>query len=543
VAKLEFEIVSRKLKTVIIDTDGHKQTVVMPDSEAKPEGEMIREALEFQRLMKIAEGVYTPEYIQEMAQSRDLNLEESAIEISALMALQGLLEDYLTKAADDAEERDFLKPILGEVNEWETNVQALVPELCKQNIEPVFDTGFSKLPDLKTDILTFIMRHIYVWSAGDALRALGGKDVTRDAFESAYKQILSEQDRLYDWLANALSNYCSEWARSILDEAEKLNLNLQGLRRLIGLEPADDLEPGSESELAALTNVMTRYPESFLSPIDRLSNKAFNGELPEKKMVPLAMERKGSKKQITTLVCIDFEELDNAVQIKGKKELTAYDRMVHDAITTLYVDGGNEYITPQMIYQTMTGKPNAYLNPKQAEEISESLTKCMYTKVTINADEEAKAYGFDTFRYEGSLISGERVTATLNGNVLECLHIFREPVLYEYANKKNQIGRFDIKLLDSPINKNKEILTLQGYLSRRILSMKGSSNLSKTIVYDTVYKHLKVEAASAGALRVKKGKVRQQVKTILDYWKAEGFISGYVENTQKQEKYSVTVEI
>jgi hypothetical protein len=190
-----------------------------------------------------------------------------------------------------------------------------------------------------------------------------------------------------------------------------------------------------------------------------------------------------------------------------------------------------------------TGKPNAYLNPKQAEEISESLTKCMYTKVTINADEEAKAYGFDTFRYEGSLISGERVTATLNGNVLECLHIFREPVLYEYANKKNQIGRFDIKLLDSPINKNKEILTLQGYLSRRILSMKGSSNLSKTIVYDTVYKHLKVEAASAGALRVKKGKVRQQVKTILDYWKAEGFISGYVENTQKQEKYSVTVEI
>ena len=142
----------------------------------------------------------------------------------------------------------------------------------------------------------------------------------------------------------------------------------------------------------------------------------------------------------------------------------------------------------------------------------------MYSRVIIDASEEAKAYGFDSFKYDGSLISGERVTATLNGNVLECLRILRPPVLYDYANKKNQIGRFDIKLLNSPINKTEEIITLQGYLYRRILSMKGSSNLSKTIVYDTVYNQIDVKAASPGALRKKKSKVRDQVKTILDYW-------------------------
>lgn len=287
----------------------------------------------------------------------------------------------------------------------------------------------------------------------------------------------------------------------------------------------------------------TKYPINFLSPTDKVTQYAFEGKITGDQLRELAMERRGSKKQITTLASIDFDKLNGSVQIKGRRELTTYDREVHDAIITLYVDGSNEYITPQMIYQVMTGNPDAYLNPKQAEAISDSITKCMYSRLIIDAGEEAKAYGFDSFKYDGNLISGERVTATLNGNVLECLRILRPPVLYEYANKKNQIGRFDIKLLNSPINKTEEIITLQGYLYRRILSMKGSSNLSKTIVYDTVYNQIEVTAASDGALRKKKSKVRDQIKRILDYWKQENFISGYVENKRGQAIYSVTVRV
>src|SRR5690606_22544557 len=113
------------------------------------------------------------------------------------------------------------------------------------------------------------------------------------------------------------------------------------------------------------------------------------------------------------------DNLNESVQIKGHGGLTPYDREVHDAIITLFVDGGNEYITPQMIYRVMTGNPKAYLNPKQAEAITESITKCMYSRLIIDASEEAKAYGFDSFKYDGPLISGERVTASLNGTVVE----------------------------------------------------------------------------------------------------------------------------
>ena len=108
--------------------------------------------------------------------------------------------------------------------------------------------------------------------------------------------------------------------------------------------------------------------------------------------------------------------------------------------------------------------------------------------------------------------------------------------------KKDQIGRLDIRLLNSPVNKNEENITLQGYLYRRILSMKGS-NLSKTIVYDTVYKQLEVSAKSDGGLRKKKHKVRETAKTIFEYWKEQGFISGYSENYHGTECYSVTIRL
>lgn len=322
---------------------------------------------------------------------------------------------------------------------------------------------------------------------------------------------------------------------NLLKDKDKLKKAFDAyIKRLKELEEKDETP-------AAVVN--TIYPANFLAPTDKVSNLAFSNELTGDSIQKLAMERRGSKKQITTLASIDFDSLNGSVQIKGRKELTAYDREVHDAIITLYVDGGNEYITPQMIYQVMTGDPKARLEKKQAEAISESITKCMYSRLIIDASEEAKAYGFDSFKYDGSLISGERVIASLNGTVVECLRVLRTPVLYEYASRKNQIGRFDIKLLNTPINKTEEIITLQGYLYRRILTMKNNPNISKTIVYDTVYNQLDIKAASPGALRKKKSKVRDQIKTILDYWKQEKFIAGYVENKRGQIVYSVTIRI
>lgn len=315
----------------------------------------------------------------------------------------------------------------------------------------------------------------------------------------------------------------------------------------LGKVTAEDVEQALNKlrifEQRPIYNITTRKPENFLSPVDKVSNNAFEGLLNSNKPLALAMEKKGSKKPITVMVSINFDDMQG-VTIRGRKELTPYDREVHDAIVTLYVVGGNDIITLQMIYRTITGDPNARLTAKQAEAISNSITKLMYSNITIDATEELKAYyGVDDFKYNGYLLTIERVIATVNNTVLDAIHVMRLPILYEYANYKDQIGRVDIKLLNTPVNKNEEVITLQNYLMRRILSIKNpNSILSPSIVYDTIYEHLNITAPTQGALRKKKANIRKQIKTILTYWKKEGFITAFTENKRGQEVHSVTIQ-
>ena len=298
-------------------------------------------------------------------------------------------------------------------------------------------------------------------------------------------------------------------------------------------------------------NTKTRRPDNFLTPTDRVSNLAFNYEIGKEntifyggKRVPVAIETRGSKKKIDTLVSIDFDEMEAyGVEITGSKQLTTFDREVHDAIVTLNIEGENEYITPQMIYQTMTGNAAARLVGKQAELISESTTKMMYSGLSIDASQEAAVYGFESFKYKGHLLPAEKITASLNGNIVECLHILRVPPLYDYANRKNQVGRVSIKMLDTPVSKTEETAILQGYLLRRVMTIKNPNNKqSNNVLYDTIYKQLEISAPSDGALRKKKADVRKKVKAILDYWKAQAFIKDYTENKKGQEMYSVTIK-
>ena len=295
----------------------------------------------------------------------------------------------------------------------------------------------------------------------------------------------------------------------------------------------------TDEERRELEEVKVSYPASYITPIDKVSNKAFEGVLNSTEPIGVEVVKKAkSRKPIYTLVTIDIAELEG-VKINGRRELTAFDREVHDAIITLFVEGGNTYITVNMIYQMMTGKRGAHCSSKQAQAISDAITKLMFSHAVIDASQEAQLRGLDKARYDSNLLNAKRLTVSANGQTTEAIKILDTPILYDYAERRNQIGRFDVKLLDSPVNKTEENIVLDGYLRRRILSMKGSSKLSPTIKYDTVYKQLEITAGSESSLRNKKMKVRNTVKKLLDFYKKEGFIKGYVENAHKSEKNKI----
>lgn len=291
-------------------------------------------------------------------------------------------------------------------------------------------------------------------------------------------------------------------------------------------------------------NISVLFPTERVVTTDKVSRLTFENELEKLGSTDANLGSHESKINLTSRVFLDLS--DAKITINGKQGLEPYDNEVHRAITTCYYSGGNEYMTPQMIFRAMTGNPDARLGDKQREQINKSLDTLMYGRLFIEGSkEEAKAWkfeGLEAFEYEGTIIQAEKITAVISGERTEVIHILRPPVLFEYAEKKNQISRLPIKYLNTPMRKTMEGINLQGYLLGRIELMKNNSSYSKNIVYQTVYDYLKIEAPNDNALRKKQYQIRNNIKIILDYWKEEKYIKGYTENKKGRRIYSLTVK-
>ena len=82
-------------------------------------------------------------------------------------------------------------------------------------------------------------------------------------------------------------------------------------------------------------------------------------------------EYEEAKIVIDNLVAIHFDfkgMKEKGFNIFGSERLNFFDRIVLDTITTLYIDGHNEYITPSMIFHVMVGRINKGLSSNYAKE-------------------------------------------------------------------------------------------------------------------------------------------------------------------------------
>lgn len=358
------------------------------------------------------------------------------------------------------------------------------------------------------------------------------KDIKKLTFSKDYNDIVTKEELI-------------EAINSLKGFAEKLNMiptDLEGtteykeeIKNVI-----ENIEAtGRIQEFTKLPK--TCYPDEYISGTARVNNLLFEGKLNEQLQL-IGTESRGNK-ELTVKASIDFEGLEG-VKLSNRN-INSYDREVHDSIVSLYVDGENKYITPLMVYRTMTGNPQAKFSKsgKNFKDITDSIEKCSQTRVYIDATEEAQAKGYDIDQpiFKENLIYTRSISGFHNGELSEWIEILSTPILYKYANSKNQVARMDIKLLNTPINKNEENIILQGYLRKRIQAMKGS-RINKNIRYDTTFKQLNIKSASDGALRKKHSKLRSTIKEILNYWKDEGFIKNYKENIgAKNSRESITI--
>ena len=283
-----------------------------------------------------------------------------------------------------------------------------------------------------------------------------------------------------------------------------------------------------EEVIKKLVSVKTALLKTILIDLNKISQKAFNTDintaLYKDEPAKIAMEKKGTNKEINTFVSMNFDlakMTKEGLSIIGTEKLTNFDKIILDAINSLFIEGHNIYITTQMIFHVITGDSEKRITPNYAEEINNSLIKLLFTHIVIKADEEAIMYpDLKDFEYHDTIVPGKMIKAKLNGTEVSCVCIRDIPPLYLYASKKNQISKVDLSLIKLPFTKgtkeSKEDITLLHYLLKRIIALKSISHYIK---YDTIYNELGYPDATPK----KKFNIRKKTKEILDSWKGSLF--------------------
>ena len=235
------------------------------------------------------------------------------------------------------------------------------------------------------------------------------------------------------------------------------------------------------------------------------------------------------KKNVVTFMSISWD----AGKLPSLQRLTGFDEAVYNAVGSLYYSD-NKYITSNMIYQTFTGNKEQKQNPtkEMLNAIWDSVKRMSLIRLDIDATQEVKAKLNIRAEYSGNLLATEMSRVEINGAVRDCIKMLAAPILFRYADAKNQIARANIKMLDVPLSKTPENITLTDYLAQRVLMAKSKKgDVGNTILYDTLYKHLGLEEAgyTEQGLRHKKKDIRSATKKILEHWKCKGEIKGYEE--------------
>lgn len=310
-------------------------------------------------------------------------------------------------------------------------------------------------------------------------------------------------------------------------------------------------EPGPEKDTAGqlLQIPGTKYPTTFVYPNDLITNMLFASELTPGKPNQVRVSSKNAPAPIDTFVAIDYSKLDNVTFTTRDKTLATFDSSVLNAVITLYVEGGNQYITPEAVYKIMTGDTSARVQPAMRQKIVESLDALSGTRAIIKADQEAAGYKGMKTEYKGYVLNMDQVTVKKGSETADVFQINKMPVLYQYAAAKGQIGRAPVALLKTPGRTSEELINLRGYLLQRVGVMKNPKNrISTNIRFETIFNRLGLleGLANDDQERKKRAKVYKAVTEILTEWQGQGFIKGFTLNYKgahkKQGYESVTID-
>ena len=252
-----------------------------------------------------------------------------------------------------------------------------------------------------------------------------------------------------------------------------------------------------------------------------------------------------------------------SAEFKGEN-LTAYDELVYDICLSEQVVG-NEQTTPAIIHRAMGGSKTNF-TAKEKERILRSIRKLATTWIKFDCTATFEKFGYNdgkAYEYNGYLLPAEYIKLLVNGQTGSAvIHFLRKSPLLDVAEMKGQFVTCDLALLDVPNIKNTEsVLTIKGYLLRRVLQIVGSYDnhkkhfrgkskdgkniyrkareLEKTILLDTLF----AQCGLADAPKNRKAEYRQTIAKILNHFQSQKIISGWHFEKESGKFRAVKIEI
>ena len=234
-----------------------------------------------------------------------------------------------------------------------------------------------------------------------------------------------------------------------------------------------------------------------------------------------------------SLACIDDEG------VKYPKNLTDFDRSVFNAIYSKIRNDGHRYFTVNEITRIVYGIPkNGNPSRGQKSATTKSINKMRILLISIDWSEHLrlnnKPSNDISVVIEDYFLPARKVTAKINGNVVECLYLTAYPNLWEYSETVNQIITYPIEATYLPLNMTPDRILIRDYLLERIYQ-----NYQNTISFNTIIEQI---ADPKTITRDKKKKILADVRVMLNDWRDRNLITNYKEILKGRSVQSFEVD-
>lgn len=289
-------------------------------------------------------------------------------------------------------------------------------------------------------------------------------------------------------------------------------------------------------------SIKASVPNFNVQARDKISYTIIDKDIVNKGEQYIRMEKKGSPTPVTTRVnvSLDLETISEIMpELSINYELTYYDKCVLDSLFSLMF-AGNKYFSAAMIARNMAGKE--YSNRPSAgtiADVEKSLRKMEYIDISIDISEEVRHFSqlkdrlntnipTDQYIIQRKLLNIEYLKMRVNGKLSSMFRLLSPPVLFEYAYLRNQFSKIEPIWLKTPVQKSKNILTIQTYLLCKISIMRNNPSFNRNILFESLYELVPdIPDKKDKTYKTYVSRLRSNIIAILNHWIESGFITDY----------------